>query len=82
MWNNPHNELDSSRKETMASQQEDNKTKDMFGDDEKLLISEALKTHAEKVGRKASADAPKTIKELWTQELVKIEQLARKVLSK
>lgn len=66
----------------MASQTEDNKTKDIFGEEEKILLSEALKTHAEKVGRKASADAPKPIKELWTQELIKIEQLARKILTK
>ena len=66
----------------MASQPEDTKTKQIFEDEEKVLLSEALKTHAEKVGRKASADAPKTIKDLWTQELVKIEQLARKVLAK
>lgn len=66
----------------MAAQSEDKTTKDIFGDDEKLLLSEALKTHAEKVGRKASADAPKTIKELWQAELIKIEQLARKVLTK
>jgi len=66
----------------MATQPEDKNTKDIFGDEEKMLLSEALKTHAEKVGRKASADAPKTIKDLWTQELIKIEQLARKVLAK
>ena len=66
----------------MASQPEDTKTKQLFEDEEKLLLSEALKTHAEKVGRKASADAPKTIKELWQAELIKIEQLARKVLAK
>jgi len=66
----------------MASQPEDTKTKQIFEDEEKVLLSEALKTHAEKVGRKASADAPKTIKDLWTQELIKIEQLARKVLAK
>lgn len=65
----------------MASQPEDNKTKSLFDDEEKLLLAEALKTHSEKVGRKASADAPKTIKELWRAELTKIEQLARKVLS-
>jgi len=66
----------------MAAQAEDKNTKDIFGDEEKMLLSEALKTHAEKVGRKASADAPKQIKELWTAELIKIEQLARKVLAK
>lgn len=66
----------------MASQAEDNKTRPLFEDDEKTLMAEALKTHAEKVGRKASADAPKTIKELWQAELGKIEALARKVLSK
>lgn len=66
----------------MASQAEDNKTRPLLEDDEKVLLSEALKTHAEKVGRKASADAPKTIKELWQQELTKIEQLARKILQK
>lgn len=65
----------------MAIQTEDTKTKQLFDDEEKVLLSEALKTHAEKVGRKASADAPKTIKELWRAELTKIEQLARKVLS-
>lgn len=65
----------------MAIQTEDTKTKQIFDDEEKVLLSEALKTHAEKVGRKASADAPKTIKELWRAELTKIEQLARKVLS-
>lgn len=66
----------------MASQPEDMKTKQLFDDEDKMLLSEALKTHAEKVGRKASADAPKTIKELWQQELIKIEQLARKILQK
>jgi len=66
----------------MASQPEDKNTKDIFGDEEKLLLSEALKTHAEKVGRKAAADAPATIKQLWQQELIKIETLARKVLAK
>ena len=65
----------------MAIQTEDTKTKQLFDDEEKMLLSEALKTHAEKVGRKAGADAPKTIKELWRAELTKIEQLARKVLS-
>ena len=66
----------------MASQPEDKNTKDIFGDEEKMLLSDALKTHAEKVGRKASADAPATIKQLWQQELIKIETLARKVLAK
>jgi len=66
----------------MAIQAEDKTTKDIFGDEEKMLLSEALKTHAEKVGRKASADAPATIKQLWQAELIKIEQLARKVLAK
>jgi len=66
----------------MASQPEDTKTKQIFEDEEKVLLSEALKTHAEKVGRKASADAPATIKQLWQAELIKIEQLARKVLAK
>jgi len=66
----------------MASQPEDKQTKDIFGDEERTLMAEALKTHAEKVGRKAAADAPKTIKDLWTQELIKIEQLARKILTK
>lgn len=66
----------------MASQPEDKTTKDIFGDEEKTLMAEALKTHAEKVGRKASADAPPTIKELWKAELIKIETLARKVLAK
>jgi len=66
----------------MASQPEDKQTKDIFGDEEKMLLSDALKTHAEKVGRKASADAPATIKQLWQAELIKIEQLARKVLAK
>lgn len=65
----------------MASQPEDNKTKQIFDDEEKMLLAEALKTHSEKVGRKAGADAPKTIKELWRAELTKIEQLTRKVLS-
>lgn len=64
----------------MAIQNDDNKTKDLFNEEDKVLLAEALKTHAEKVGRKASADAPKTIKELWRAELQKIEQLARKVL--
>lgn len=64
----------------MAIQNEDNKTKQLFEDEEKMLLSEALKTHAEKVARKAAADAPKTIKDLWRAELTKIEQLARKVL--
>jgi hypothetical protein len=65
---------------TMAIDKEDNKTGSLLGDEEKQLIAEALKTHAEKVGRKAAADAPKQIKELWAAELQKIEQLARKVL--
>ena len=66
----------------MAIDKEDNKTGNLLNDDDKVLIAEALKTHAEKVGRKAAADAPKTIKELWAAELSKIEQLARKVLAK
>lgn len=64
----------------MAVQTEDKLTKQMFDEEEKMLLAEALKTHTEKVGRKANADAPKTIKELWRAELAKIEQLARKVL--
>lgn len=64
----------------MAIDKEDNRTGNLFNDEEKLLIAEALKTHSEKVGRKAAADAPKQIKELWAAELSKIEQLARKVL--
>lgn len=64
----------------MAQQQEDNKTKDMFNDEEKQLLGAALQTHSEKVARKAAADAPPTIKELWRAELRKIEELARKVL--
>lgn len=64
----------------MAQDKTDTATKDLWTDEEKTLLGEALKTHAEKVGRKASADAPKTIKELWKAELDKIEQLARKVL--
>jgi len=66
----------------MASQAEDTKTKQIFEDDEKVLLADALKTHAEKVGRKASADAPPTIKQLWQAELIKIETLARKILAK
>ena len=66
----------------MAIDKADNRTGELFNDEEKLLIGDALKTHAEKVGRKASADAPKTTKELWQQELAKIETLARKVLAK
>lgn len=66
----------------MAIDKADDKTLALLGDEEKQLIGEALKTHAEKVGRKAAADAPKTIKELWAAELQKIEQLARKVLAK
>lgn len=57
-----------------------NFTADMFSTEDKQLIAEALKTHSEKVGRKAAADAPKTIKELWQAELKKIEELTRKVL--
>jgi len=64
----------------MAAQAEDKQTKDIFEQEEKVLMAEALKTHAEKVGRKAAADAPPAIKELWHAELTKIEQLARKVL--
>jgi hypothetical protein len=66
----------------MASQPEDKQTKDIFGDEERTLMAEALKTHAEKVGRKAAADAPTEIKKLWQAELIKIEQLARKILTK
>jgi len=65
----------------MASQPEDTKTKQLFDDEEKTIIGEAMKTYAEKVARKASSDAPKTIKELWRAELHKIEALTRKVLS-
>lgn len=65
----------------MAAQAEDKQTKQLFDDEEKLMLSEALKTYSEKVARKASSDAPKTIKELWRAELSKIENLARKVLS-
>ena len=57
-------------------------TEKEFTNEERDLLAESLKTHAEKVGRKAGADAPKTIKELWHAELTKIEQLARKVLAK
>nr|QJB19694.1 MAG: hypothetical protein [Microvirus sp.] len=64
----------------MAIDKADDKTQQVFGDEDKQLMAEALKTHAEKVGRKASADAPKAIKELWANELKKIEELARKVL--
>ena len=64
----------------MAKDDADQKTMELFNDEEKLLITEALKTHAEKVGRKAAAQAPKTIKELWYAELKKIEELTRKVL--
>jgi len=63
----------------MAAQAEDVKTKQIFEDEEKMLLIAALKTHAEKVGRKAAADAPPQIKELWAAEMAKIEQLARKV---
>lgn len=65
----------------MAAQAEDKVTKQLFNDEEKILLSDALKTHSEKIARKASSDAPKSIKELWRQELSKIEELARKVLS-
>lgn len=64
----------------MAIQTEDQKTKQIFEDEEKLLLAAALKTHLEKVGRKAAADAPPSIKELWHAEIKKIEELARKVL--
>lgn len=64
----------------MAQDANDKKTQDLFTTEEKDLMAQALKTHAEKVGRKASADAPATIRELWRQELQKIEELARKVL--
>lgn len=64
----------------MAQDTNDKQTKDMFTNEEKEIIAAALKTHAEKVGRKASADAPATIKELWRAELHKIEEIARKVL--
>lgn len=66
----------------MAIDKADNRTGDLFTDEERQLMGDALKTHAEKVGRKAAADAPRTIKELWQAELAKIEQLARKVLTK
>lgn len=68
------------RKQKMAAQAEDTKTQQIFNDEEKTIIASALKTHAEKVARKASADAPKTIRELWEAELKKIEEIARKVL--
>lgn len=64
----------------MAQDANDKVTKDMYTNEEKELMASALKTHAEKVGRKASADAPPSIKELWHAELKKIEELARKVL--
>jgi hypothetical protein len=61
----------------MAAQAEDKQTKQIFEDEEKQLMLEALKTHQEKVGRKAAADAPQQIKMLWRNELKKIEELAR-----
>ena len=64
----------------MASQAEDKQTMQIFNDEDKMLIAEALKTHTEKVGRKAAASAPRAIKELWEAELAKIETLAKKVL--
>lgn len=72
--------LDNTKGKQMAAQADDNKTKALFDDEEKTLMAEALKTHAEKVARKANADAPKTIKDLWRAEMSKIETLARKVL--
>ena len=56
------------------------KTKDLYSTEEREIIAAAMKTHAEKVGRKASADAPEAIKQLWRAELAKIEEIARKVL--
>lgn len=64
----------------MAVDNNDKVTKDMFTNEERELIGQALQTHAEKVGRKAAADAPPSIKELWREELKKIEELVRKVL--
>ena len=64
----------------MAVQQEDTKTAQLFNDEEKTLIATALKTHSEKIARKASSDSPRAIKELWEAELKKIEDTARKVL--
>lgn len=65
----------------MASQPEDNKTKQLFDDEDKVIIGDALKAYSEKIARKAAADGPRTIKELWRAELAKIEAIARKVLS-
>lgn len=48
--------------------------------EDKQLLAAALETHAKTVARKASADAPPGIKQLWQAELKKIEDLARKVL--
>lgn len=64
----------------MAKQENDNVTQDMWTTEEKQLMVDAIKTHGEKIARKAAADAPKSIKELWQQEMKKLEELARKVV--
>lgn len=72
--------IDMHERKDMAIDKADDKTQDIFNDEDKVRLAEALKTHAEKIGRKAGADAPRQIKELWQEELKAIEQLARKVL--
>lgn len=63
----------------MAIDKADDKTKDIFDSEETEIIKEALTFYAERLARKASADAPKTIRELWAAEVQKVNNLFMKV---
>ena len=63
----------------MAIDKTDEKTKDIFDSEETQIIKEALTFYAERLARKAGADAPKTIRELWAAEVQKVNNLFMKV---
>lgn len=63
----------------MAQDSKDTKTIDMFNPDEKEILKQALDFYAERLGRKASADSPKAIKELWAAEVQKVNNLYMRI---
>lgn len=64
----------------MAIDNNDKVTKDLYTEEDKQTLKEALEGHQAKIARKASATAPEQIKKLWQAESQKVTELIRKVL--
>lgn len=68
------------KKEIMAQDKNDHQvTKDIFDNEEKQVLKEALANYKATVVRKSNAPAPQQVKMFWAAEVSKIEALERKV---